>query len=66
MGVEKEKIEKSYKLKVWRLFQIQNFSTYKEGRLTSNLALKNVGVQGLVIFLQKKIVTVKKFNKVFF
>ena len=38
MGVEKEKIEKSYKLKVWRRFKIQNFSTYKEGRLKALVA----------------------------
>ena len=40
MGVDEEKIEKSYKLKVWRQIQIQNFSTSKEGRLTLNLGLK--------------------------
>ena len=43
VGIEEGKTEKSYKLKVSRRFQIQNFSTYKEGRLTSNLGLKNVG-----------------------
>ena len=31
--VEEEEFDKSYKLKVWHRFQIQNFSTYKEGRL---------------------------------
>ena len=43
LGVEDEKIEKSDKLKVWRRFKIQNFSTYKKGRLTSNLGLNTVG-----------------------
>ena len=41
--VEEEKNEKGHKLKVWLRFQIQNFSTFKDGRLTSNSDLKNVG-----------------------
>ena len=43
VGVEEEIFWKSYKLKVWHRFQNHNFITYKEGRLTSNLGLKNVG-----------------------
>ena len=43
VGVEEEKIEKSYTFKVWCRIQIQNFSTHKVGRQMSNLGLKNVG-----------------------
>ena len=71
MGVEEEKIEKSYKLKVWRRFQIQNFSTYKEGQLTSNLGLTNVGSLTFCIYgvlsnifcFTKKLFTKNKFEK---
>ena len=37
VGEEEEKTEKIYKFKVSHRFQIQHFSTFKDGRLTSNL-----------------------------
>ena len=75
VGVEEEKFEKSYKLKMWHQFQIQNFSTFKDGRLTSNLGLKcwvfwifvYKGFSIIFFVLQKSIYnSKKKTKKVFF
>ena len=72
VGEEEEIFRKSYKLKVWHRFQNHNFITFKEGRLTSNLGLQNVGSLTLCIyggyskkicFTKKNIVTVKKNPK---
>ena len=48
VGVEEDFFQ-SYKLKLWHRNQIQNLSTFKDGRLTSNLDLKNVGSLTLCI-----------------
>ena len=60
VGVEEEIFWKSYKLKLWHRFQNHNFITYKEGRLTSNLGLQNVGSLTFCIVIVKKIVYKKK------
>ena len=62
VGVEEEICWKSYKLKVWHRFQNHNFMTYKEGRLTSNLGLQNVG--SLTFCISEVIVTKKSKLKV--
>ena len=69
VGVEEEK---SYKLKVWHRFQIQNISTFKDGRLTSNLELLGPklfvckGFLVLFLYYKKKDFNSKKISKQIF
>ena len=58
----KKRRRKNYKLKVWHRFQIQNFSTFKYGRLTCRVKKKFIKVKKIQIRLFTKKNVVKQEN----